>query len=63
MEKIIEPYKNKLKTKYSKNEENLGVALNFLKVASMSESDFIWFLEMMIYLFQQLSKKLLSLLI
>ena len=44
MEKIIEPYKNKLKIKYSKNEENLGAALNFLKVASMSESDFIWFL-------------------
>ena len=33
---------NKLKIKYSKNEENLGAALNFLK-ASMSESDFIWF--------------------
>ena len=44
MEKIIEPYKNKLKIKYSKNEKNLGAALNFLKVASMSESDFIWFL-------------------
>lgn len=44
IEKLIEPYKEKLNIKFSRNKENLGAALNFLKVASMSESDFIWFL-------------------
>ncbi len=44
VEKLIEPFKKRLKLKYSKNEKNLGAALNFLKVASMAENDFIWFL-------------------
>ncbi len=44
IKKIIEPFKEKLNIKFSKNEKNLGAALNFLKVASMSESEFIWFL-------------------
>jgi len=43
-EELIEPYKKKLKLKFSKNEKNLGAALNFLKVASMAKNDFIWFL-------------------
>ena len=43
-EKLIEPYKEKLNIRFSRNKENLGAALNFLKVASMSKSDFIWFL-------------------
>jgi len=44
IDRIIEPYKQKIKIKFSKNNENLGAALNFLKVASMAESEFIWFL-------------------
>jgi len=44
IEQLIEPYKKKLKLKFSKNEKNLGAALNFLKVASMAKNDFIWFL-------------------
>ena len=41
---VIAPFQNKLNIKFSKNEENLGAALNFLKVASMAKNDFIWFL-------------------
>jgi len=44
IEKLIEPYKKKLNIKFSKNKENLGAALNFLKVASMAEKEFIWFI-------------------
>ena len=36
IEKLIEPYKENLNIKFSRNKENLGDALNFLKVASMS---------------------------
>ena len=41
---IVEPYRNKLNIKFSKNDENLGAALNFLKAASMATNEFIWFL-------------------
>ena len=44
IEKIIKPFSKKIKIKFSKNKENLGAALNFLKVASMAEKEFIWFL-------------------
>ena len=44
IENIIKPFKSKLKIKFSKNNENLGAALNFMKVASMAENNFIWFL-------------------
>ena len=44
VEELIEPFRKKLKLKFSKNEKNLGAALNFLKVASMAKNDFIWFL-------------------
>ncbi|OUV61475.1 MAG: hypothetical protein CBC88_00395 [Candidatus Pelagibacter sp. TMED128] len=44
IESFIEPYKKKLKIKFSKNTENLGAALNFLKVASMAENEFVWFI-------------------
>jgi len=42
IENIIEPYKEKLKIKFSKNRENIGAALNYLKVASMAENEFLW---------------------
>ena len=41
---LIAPYKDKLDIKFSRNEKNLGAALNFLKVASMASKNFIWFL-------------------
>ena len=44
IDELIEPFKKKLKLKFSKNEKNLGAALNFLKVASMAKNEFIWFL-------------------
>lgn len=44
IEQIISPYKKKLNIKFNRNNENLGAALNFLKVASMAKNDFIWFL-------------------
>ena len=44
IEKLIEPYTKKLKIKFSKNKTNIGAASNFLKVASMAENKFIWFL-------------------
>ena len=44
IEKLIKPFADKIDIKFSKNEENLGAALNFLKVASMAKNEFIWFI-------------------
>ena len=44
IENIIKPFQSKLKIKFSRNNENLGAAPNFMKVASMAENKFIWFL-------------------
>ena len=41
---LITPFKKKLNIKFSRNNKNLGAALNFLKVASMASNEFIWFL-------------------
>lgn len=41
-EEIIFSYKDKLPIKYNKNENNLGVARNVLKVVEMADSDFVW---------------------
>ena len=44
IQNLIQPFRNKLKIKFSKNNKNLGAAMNFLKVASMAQNEFIWFL-------------------
>jgi glycosyltransferase involved in cell wall biosynthesis len=44
IEKLIEPYTRKMNIKFSRNKQNLGAALNFLKVASMAKNEFIWFI-------------------
>ena len=44
IQNLIQPFKNRLKIKFSKNNKNLGAAMNFLKVASMAQNEFIWFL-------------------
>ena len=44
IKKLILPYKKKLKITFNKNNKNLGFALNLLKVSSMANGEFIWFL-------------------
>ena len=61
IERIIDPYRKKLNIKFNKNKENLGAALNFLKVASMAKSEFIWFLGDDDLLFPNAIKELKSL--
>ncbi len=41
-QKIVSGYFQLLPLKYSKNERNLGIPLNFLKVVSMAEGEFVW---------------------
>lgn len=42
--KIVEPFKKKLKIKFSRNKKNLGFAINLLKVVSMAKGKFVWLL-------------------
>ncbi|MBD1172636.1 glycosyltransferase family 2 protein [Pelagibacterales bacterium SAG-MED05] len=44
IQKLIHPFKKKLKIRFNKNKKNLGFALNLLKVSNMAKGDFIWFL-------------------
>ena len=44
IKKIIKPFKKKLNNKFNRNKKNLGFALNLLKVSSMANGKFIWFL-------------------
>ena len=41
-ESLVQSYIGKLPIKYNKNEANLGVARNVLKVIEIAESDFVW---------------------
>ena len=44
IKKLIKPFKKKLNIKFNRNKKNLGFALNLLKVSSMANGKFIWFL-------------------
>ena len=44
LQKLIKPFKKKIKIKYNRNKKNLGFALNLLKVSRMAKGEFIWFL-------------------
>ena len=44
IQKLIRPFKKKLKIRFNRNKKNLGFALNLLKVSNMAKGDFIWFL-------------------
>ena len=41
-ENIIKNAQSELNIKYSRNNSNLGIARNFLKVVSMADGDFVW---------------------
>ena len=41
-ESIVQSYIGRLPIKYHKNESNLGVARNVLKVIEMADSEFVW---------------------
>jgi glycosyltransferase involved in cell wall biosynthesis len=44
IEKLIKPFRKKLKIKFQKNNKNLGFAINLLKVSKIARGEFIWFL-------------------
>ena len=42
--KIIKPFKKKIKIRYRRNKKNMGLAMNVYNVALMAKGKFIWFL-------------------
>ena len=42
IKKIMEPYEKILNIKFNKNDKNLGLGANILKVVSMAEGKFVW---------------------
>ena len=44
LNKIIKPFKKKLRIKFVRNKKNQGFAMNVLNVSKMATGKFIWFL-------------------
>ncbi len=43
-EKVVREAQKKIKIKYQKNEKNVGIPRNFLKVVNMADGEFVWLL-------------------